>query len=161
MEKVKLSSPWQEFFNELEALFAADDDVKLSFDDGEEKKIILRVNGEEKASALSKLLPEEKVFGNVSVCIEVVPSNDGDREIDLFRDAFSGNPAVSFIKTVPDPYGNKVDFVVFQNKVVQFFNDNMADINGNKSTLFEDIARDVFDGAGVFFCTDTESKVIG
>ena len=32
MDKAKLSSPWQEFYNELEALFAADDDVKLSFE---------------------------------------------------------------------------------------------------------------------------------
>jgi len=45
-------------------------------------------------------------------------------------------------------------YVLFKNKVVQYFIDNIGDYNGMKSTLYEDIARDIFEDVdGVFFCT--------
>ena len=37
--------------------------------------------------------------------------------------------------------------------MVQFFADNLADINGNRSTLFETIAAEVIPLDGVFYCT--------
>ena len=51
-------------------------------------------------------------------------------------------------------------YAVFQSKVVQFFNDDMSDINGNCTTLYQEIAKDVFSGRaeGVFFCTAAEGK---
>jgi len=52
-------------------------------------------------------------------------------------------------------FNNPVDYVVFRNEVVQFFNDEMGDPNGLKSTLYQDIAKDVFaDKDGIFFCTE-------
>mgnify|MGYP006958177364 CR=1 FL=1 len=48
---------------------------------------------------------------------------------------------------------------MFENKVVQFYNDQMDDINGNKSTLFQDIAGDVFGyDHGVFYCTEAGAR---
>lgn len=55
-------------------------------------------------------------------------------------------------------------YVVFKNCVVQFFNDNLNDIYGNISTLYQDIAREIFADAeweGVFYCTDVETHVAG
>ena len=37
---------------------------------------------------------------------------------------------------------------------MQYFNDDISDINGNCSTLAEDIARDIFVGELPNFCTD-------
>jgi hypothetical protein len=49
---------------------------------------------------------------------------------------------------------------VFEKKVVQFFNDQLDDINGNKSTLYQDIAKDVFEKhEGVYFCTAADGKL--
>jgi len=47
-----------------------------------------------------------------------------------------------------------MNHVVFENKVVQYFNDQLDDPYGVKSALYEDLARDVFeDSEGVFFNT--------
>lgn len=160
MEKIKLSSPWMTFFHEMQALFDSDPDVTVRLKEGDDTAIEVYVCGAEKSEALEALLPASKTFGNVTVYINVIPDNPTEekRKIDLFKTAFFGNPVVSYITTNADPFQNKVDYIVFQNKVVQFFNDDISDVNGNMSTLYEEIARDVFDDAGVFFCTDVEKE---
>lgn len=45
--------------------------------------------------------------------------------------------------------------MLFKKEVVQYFTDNLGDYNGYRSTLYENIARDIFgDIVGVFFCTN-------
>lgn len=45
-------------------------------------------------------------------------------------------------------------------EVVQYFNDNIGDINGNCSTLYEIIARDIFPNVnGIYFCTEATTFV--
>ena len=152
--KVKLSSPWMTYFNKYKALFGDDPEINVAFD--EETKIIkLYVNGDDKAEALSKILPSEKVFGNVVVKISVVPANALNvSKVDVFQKAFAGNPALSYIKSVKNGLYD-ASYVVFSNKVVQFFNDELSDVNGFCSTLYQNIAKDIFeDTQGIFFCTD-------
>lgn len=153
-KKMKLSSPWVTLYREIEALFAKDEEVKVVFDENE-LEIKLYVERASKAEALTKLLPVERTFGNVTVLITVVPANaEDDDPVTLFDEAFTGNPVLKEIVSVASPVGS-FDYVVFQREVVQFFNDELSDPNGNKSTLYEDIARDVFGlNAGTFFCTD-------
>lgn len=152
MEKTKIVAPWIEYANQVEALFKEDLDIMFSYDD-EEKSITLRVNGGEKADALTQLLPAEKKFGNVAVTITVIPANVTAKPIDLFQKAFNGNPAFSQIVSM-DAWGT-LNFVVFKPKVVQYYNDAMFDLNGIKTTVYEDLAREVFDfNDGIFFCTE-------
>lgn len=155
---MKLSAPWVEFYNKVKALFEQDSEVKTVFED-ESKEIKLYVANARKADALSQILPGEKTFGNVTVKITVIPANtNGGSKFDLFADAFDGNPALSYVQHVDAVIG-AFDYAVFQNKVVQYFNDDISDINGNCTTLYEDIARDVFGSdAGMFFCTEAGSK---
>lgn len=41
------------------------------------------------------------------------------------------------------------------NKVVQYFNDDLGDAHGVCSTLYQEIAKDVFgEHEGIFFCTN-------
>ena len=50
---------------------------------------------------------------------------------------------------------NDFNFVVFVPEVVQFYNDDLGDINGLCSTLYQDLAKDLFgEEAGIYFCTD-------
>ena len=158
MARVKLSAPWDEFYNEVNELFRYDDEVRVVFFE-EQKKIKLFVDNPAKAEALQKLLPQKKEWGKVVLLIEVIPSNK-EKKTELTRNiwsvAFTGNTAVSFIYTIDGIFNNTLTYVVFVNEVVQYFNDNLGDINGNRSTLYEDIARDVFGHVdGTFFCTDT------
>lgn len=158
MENMKLSAPWITFVHEIEALFEKDYDVNVKYDSSE-NILKLYVEDSRKADALTKLLPEKKEFGNIILGIEVIPANNEATIADLFTDAFFGNPAVEFVQTSETPFG-EVNYIVFKNKVVQFFNDQLDDLNGNKSTLYENIARDVFgDKHAVFYCTEAAKEL--
>ena len=156
-KEFKLSSPWMTYYHEIEALFGEDPAIKVSFDN-DEKIIKLYVIGDEKAEALTQILPAKKEFGNVTVSINIIPANQfNESKVSLFQKAFEGNPVVDAIKTLV-VFNAPVTYIIFKNKVVQFFNDDISDINGNKSTLYQDIADDIFENHnGIFFCTDTEA----
>ena len=166
--RFKLSPPWATYVNELKALFGNDPDISIDYDE-DECEVKLFVENVEKATALTYLLPIEKYFGNVSLYISIIPANEQDfLEFDrisykeLFDIAFDCSPVYAFSKEVRGLYNNPFTYVVFKNKVVQFFNDNLNDIHGLVSTLYEEIARDVFEDAcieGVFYNTDVEEKV--
>ena len=164
MENTKLSAPWITFVHELEALFAEDSEVKVKYDD-ETNIVKLYVSDTDKATALEKLIPAEKKFGNITVKVEVIPPNaDEFTKEELFNKAFDGNGALAYTASYDNPLGH-FTYIVFGKKVVQFFNDQLDDVNGNKSMLYQDIASDVFgEGHGVFYCTDADrslSKPLG
>lgn len=156
MGKVNLVAPWIDFYNEIRALFAKDYEVRVDYDYNEDI-IRLYVDNPAKAAALSVLLPEERIFGNITVKIAVIPANDRKpSKIQLFRTAFDGNDAFCYTYIPDQEYGApSVSYVVFANEVVQYFNDDLSDAHGVKSTLYQEIAKDVFeDHDGVYFCTD-------
>lgn len=163
--RLKLSSPWVTYVNYLMALFGNDPDITIEYD--EEYEVKLYVDNGLKAGALDMLLPTEKEFGNVTLFITVIPSNDYQDAADLTRKelfdvAFDRNPIYAFSKEIKGIFCNSIIYIVFKNRVVQFFNDNLNDIYGNISTLYQEIASEVFDGMGlnnVCYCTDIEEKV--
>lgn len=156
MSKLNISSPWIEYYRKVEAIFGPDPDVTVKFDN-DNYVLRLYVKGQDKADAISYILPTEKVFGNVKVSIIVVPDNDFMNDyLSVYHKAFEGNPIVSYMTSV-DKSEYKMNYIVFENKVVQFYNDDLGDINGLESTLYEDLAKDLFiDRTGVYFCTDVE-----
>ena len=107
---------------------------------------------------LNRFFQQKKDFGNDSVSIYVVPMEVKDwLPIDVYRKAFEGNPAFSYATSVEGIYSNPIHYIVFSKEVVQFYNDSLSDVNGLCSTLYQDIAKEVFEGKkGVNFCTDIE-----
>lgn len=161
MAKLGLSSPWTIYYRELEALFAKDPDVRVIFDE-EKKEIKLYVTGEKKAAALTDLLPTEKKFGRITLKVTVVPANGvpATGGWDL-HDLFDRNGAVDFVQTTAHVPGLDIEYVVFHKEVVQYYTDNLIDYNGLKSTLYEDIAREVFGSIdGVSFSTNVEQRIV-
>ena len=158
--KIGLQAPWVTYAEKVMQLFKDDPDIKCDYDGAYELK--LYVENDTKAEALMLLLPWEKTFGNVVFKTTVIPADeyegctlDSANYEELFNEAFDKNPAVSYIRTI-ELFMTPITYVVFSNEVVQFFNDDLSDINGLCSTLYEDIARDVFNGVNtVYFCTDT------
>ena len=157
MEKVKLSAPWFTYIREVEALFGEDPEITISYIE-DPLTMKLYVDNATKADALAQLLPDEKVFGETVLTIIVIPSNDlSTSKAALFEAAFEGNPIFSDMIDVEGVYTNPIHYCVFAKEVVQFWNDSLADPHGNVSTLYQDIADDVFediDTGGVIFCTD-------
>ena len=156
---VGLRSPWVLHSRKLWAMFRRDDEVETEFDE-KAQKYIIRVQTAKKADALSRLIAPEVSFGNVTFKVCIVPANAGDvlpkdaPLIDVLKAAFDGNSAVDFIRPVSKGLFKDLCYVVCYNWVVQYEADNLADVNGFISTLYEDIARDIFTKAdGAFFCT--------
>ena len=72
----KLSAPWVTFYRELEALFKEDEQIKVVLDEDAESPVIkIYVDNNEKQAALSQILPTEKVFGSVTVRVNIIPAN--------------------------------------------------------------------------------------
>ena len=158
IENVSLVSPWVEYYRKLNALFREDPDVNVIYNE-EKIEVRIYVNGSEKVEAIAQLLPEEKVFGNVTLNIVIVPDNSFGllRETnrnDLFKKAFSGNGAFSFVKTIKGVFNNDITYVVFKSEVVRYYNDDLGDIYGCRTTLYQELAKEVFvKQEGVFYCT--------
>ena len=158
MAAMTKSPPWETFAKELRALFDNDPyvDVGAVTDCNNDKEIRIFVTGHEKCQALSALIPTKKTFGNVVLFIHVHEADTLYDKEAMFRKAFECNGNVSTIvdKTA---LGGKFTYIAFKPKVAQFFDDNIADLNGQQTMLMEDIARDVFGNyAGFFFCTDKD-----
>lgn len=155
MAKIAMSPPWIAYYHEIEAFFKEDPDVHVLFDE-DACEIKLFVDDAAKGAALDQLLVHEKSFGEITLLVTVIPAN-GVKTIreDLYGAALKDNPALSYIRTVGGIFSNPLTYVVFANKVVQYWTDNLGDINGLRSTLYQEIAKDIFDEKEtVFFCTD-------
>lgn len=162
MEKVKMSPPWYGYANQIMALFGEDPDICISkdFKEGEDPILSLFVMNQRKAEAIEKLLPHEVDFGGVKLHIYVIPGN-GIRDpklAEIYRQAFEGNPVVKDIVVVSDVFTNPVAYVSFRKEVVQYYDDNLGDLHGNRSMLMQDIASEIFENCkeGILFCTDIE-----
>lgn len=151
--KIKLSPPWTTYYRQLQALFGKDPDIKLFFDE-DESSIKVLVKNAYKANALEHLLPKEVSFGDVVV--KILIDNPEEFCADTgWEEAFEGNPVVGHIEVVEVPFSSvPVVYIGFVREVVQFFNDDLSDPHGNCSTLYQEIAKEVFkDQFNVFFYT--------
>lgn len=162
MARMNLIAPWVKYYRELDALFKNDDSIVVIYDE-EKIEVKIYVNDYEKGIALGKYIPMEKEFGEVVLKINIIFANQKKDKyirntdtIKIYEDfdyIFMTNHCISNIKVIKSPLGI-FTYIIFKKEVVQYFNDNISDIDGKYSTLYEDIARDIFiNTEGVFFCT--------
>ena len=157
-DKMKLSPPWITYFHKVQALFEKDNSITVDFDESNCCLNIIVKEDIEKGEAIQKLFPSEKVFGNNIMKINVVTIQEPKQipTAQIFANAFKNNPVVEDVINKSDILRNDQTYIMFQNKVVQFFNDDIYDYNGVCTTLYQNIAKDVFkDFADVHYCTST------
>ena len=165
--RLKISPPWVTYMNKLQALFDGDPQIAFNID-YDNLTVALAGNNGEKNAALQRLLPTEKQFGNVTLHIVVdgpIANIAFPTQKDLFDAAFKGNPAYAYSVAPGDNvWFFAMTYVVFKYCVVQFFNDNLNDCHGLISTLYQDIAAEIFEDAnlnGVYYNTDVEVGKLG
>ena len=171
MVNFKLEAPWYTYQKKVKALLGQDPDIIVGevneLTDGKtDYAFDIEVLNHEKFVALDRVMPEAVEFGDVTLGITLydeensVSTEDG---IEIFATIFKGNPLVEDIKDVVDLTGTRHGFVCFKPQVVQFFDDDISDINGNWSGLAQDIAREVFGAEmrGVHFCTAAVGEANG
>ena len=154
MSKPKLSPPWNEYVSKITKLLGPDKEIKIDFNENE-RKLKLLVSNTDKRVALEYLLPSEIDFGGQKLTIIIVPSNEEKNVQEYIKDLFNNNPSVRRIENVKGVFTNPMTYVEFKNETIQYFNDNLGDLHGNRTTVMEELAREVFDKLdGVFFCTE-------
>lgn len=159
MMNLKIEAPWQTYGKELKALFAMDKEIDVSEVYEAENAdfdfvVDVSVLNHEKFVALDRALVKRVTFGNVTLHVNLFDMENESVDVDIFKTIFDGNPIVQDIVTKRDVTGTDWHYICFKPEVVQFFDDDMSDVNGNRTELAEDIARDVFaDHLGVYFCT--------
>lgn len=166
MARLNMSAPWVVYYREVEEMFRHDKQVHVVFDE-ESYNLKMYVDNVSKAKAIARLLPKVVEFGNVKLHVAIIPANMNGVNVDgevfnedtqmstIFEMAFDGNDALSFAKEVKGVFSNNITYVVFANRVVQYFNDDLGDVYGQCSTLYQNIASHIFGGRnGVFYCTD-------
>lgn len=168
MLKFTLEAPWYTFRKKVNALFEQDPDITvgeiIESEDGKVNFLFdIEVRNHEKFLALDRVFPKVKTFGNVTLGIVLYDeenANGADDRVELYRTIFDGNPIVKDVREAMDHTGTRHGFVRFQPEVVQFFDDDISDFNGNWSGLAQDIAREVFEDemAGIHFCTAAKNE---
>lgn len=162
MNKFGIQSPWVTYWNKIKALFELDDQVDVTDifpgteDEFNYEFTIMVLNNHEKWIALTQILPAHMEFGNIKMKINISENVADDHyTVEAFKKAFEGNRRVRDIKEVVDQAGYSHNFVRFEPEVIQFYNDNLKDYNGNWSGLMQDIASEIFEDAGLIvnFCT--------
>lgn len=168
--RLKILPPWSIVIRKFEALFDGDPQIACNTNfSGSNPAIVLACNNGDKVTALQQILPEEIIFGGVTlkVAVDGTPSNRAfANKKELFEVAFNGNPAFAYaVSPADDGYDwFSMVYVVFNNTVVQFFADNLNDCHGIISTLYQDIATELLTGPavqGVFFNTNVERGALG
>ena len=146
-EKLELASPWAIYAGRVKALFERDPKVRVEYDN-DAPELKLYVDGAVKAEAIGALLPSEVGFGNVSMPIDVVPSNDGGDAAGMFRAAFEGNPALVDVMEGCGPCGD-VSYALFAPEVVQLKEDDISEFCGVTTMTYAKLASLVLDAGGV------------
>ena len=155
MEEVRLSQPWVVWARKLAALFANDEEVNVRIDvNASAPSVTVHVDNAAKADALAELIPEEVEFGNVTMAVTVVPSNDARTDAQLWRQAFDGNPALSRMDVEELPDGTPVTFALFEPECAQYFADDLSNPRGLQTRTFEQVARDVLRVGDVMVTTE-------
>lgn len=156
MALLELTAPWTTYYSELKEFFKSDRDVHIIYNK-KNYTIEMYVENKNKADALNTIIPSVKHFGDIELKINIIPANNCYKVSygSIYQDAFCGNSAVKEVKTF-DFMSTPITYIVCKKEVVQYYNDDIGDLNGVCSTLYQDIADRIFEvESGVFFCTDT------
>ena len=78
---------------------------------------------------------------------------------EIIEYAFCGNPHFVECIDVDFPLWSGFIYVMFKNEVIQYYTDDLGDLNGMSSTLAQDIAWKIFEPVdGVYYCTELSKK---
>ena len=158
INNAKLSAPWYTYKAKVEALFEEDPEITVSDIESDEDgnySFTVYSSKFDKYTALDKLLIKDIKLGNINLHIDVKYNGEIETEsATLINNLFADNPKFNEIITERTPLGI-FTYAVFNKEVLQYYSDNISDINGNTSTLAAEVSKEIFvDNINVNFCTD-------
>lgn len=158
-QAASLPDPVWIYFAKLLVMFGKDPDVELEFErvDDFTSKAFIYVNDSNrpgKSDAFTKMLPSRVDFRLQRLYIEVISTNDSRADHEVLIDMFYGNPIIDSFVT--DHSGRH--YIVFKKDILQYYANDLSDVNSLQSALAEDLARELItdDITNVYFCTASE-----
>jgi len=170
MLKLSLSSPWDNHYKMVYQLLSRDPEIRVSSDLTEPTEgcynFNILSNNTAKLKALRKVLRTNITFGNVILRMTFIDTNNAqnlgdDKEgeviptIDDWNTAFTGNELFCQIKTVGKGLYT-LNYAIFAHEIVDYFSDDLTDINGYAHMLPAQIAKEIcrfVDDLNILVCT--------
>ncbi|WP_114746809.1 hypothetical protein [Falsibacillus pallidus] len=171
---VQLSAPWVTYQNELKYSIGQDPSVIVGplIPTAGNYIIPVTVIGDAKAIALATLLKNPVEFGNVSINVVVINSEQEIVEpvpcplgafaiAGLVQQALSDNPYYEDVVVKRQNMGgNNAVYPVFKPEVIQFYNDDISNLCNNftavASKVFEDVMKESLCGVSIQYSTSCE-----
>lgn len=148
----------------ITAFLGADKCVNAKFD-FPKSSLRLYVDDAAKARALATMLHGRFEIGKLHLDVMVYTPNHKKASVipefasaaDVVKTALKGNPFFKTVVVNEDPGAGLCGaYCVFAKKVLQYANDNLADLHGLTSTLAEVVAREIFAIRGVLYSTSNK-----
>lgn len=169
----QLSPPWYTLWNEINSSVGATPRVTVSELDTTKTPYVTTITAgdDTQAKMLASVLTQLHLLGNIGVQVvvknaqgQVVPPAtpaNADELVQMLTTALKGNPL--FVQAMAQelfPRGPLNVFAVFTKSVIQFYNDNLADLyrnfNGVTASVFADVLMPAPGGISVL-CSTTKS----
>lgn len=168
--KISLNAPWVDHYKKVYQLLSPDPELTVSKDlkevtEGCYNFYIISANGE-KLDALRKVLRTNITFNTVILRMTFIHTDIGELEAndgpvipteEDWEKAFTGNPL--FCRIVKAGKGLfDMGYAVFAHEIIDYFSDDLSDINGYShllpATIVKEVCRFVEGGADLMPCTD-------
>ena len=158
--EVELSAPWETIQHEVNHLLGPDPEVHVTEvvegEGGNYSFDVCSKNGK-KIAALEKVIKNVFKLGNITLTVNFVHERDEeDVTAQDFIDAFEGNSNFVTVEETSKGLFQDLVYVIFAKEVLQFFNDQLDDIYGNRNIIVADAANDVCNKSKegqMYFCT--------
>ena len=173
---VGLSPPWYTLLSEVYYTFGVAGDVRVESlrdenDSTALKEIIIVTENRTRGEALSSLINPTFQFGNITVNVSV-QNSQGQRYpaivIDsratlegIFVSALGGNPLFVEAKSTLHSFHGDVLGVAFTKSVIQFYQDNLAELYSNYNGLAVDVFKKLLNPSILAFGTPIGPIVFG
>lgn len=158
--ELDLSAPWYVFHTQVFKLFEQDAEVIVDEELEEtETGFIFGIYSKniKKIQAIKKLIGSKVVFGDVAVDIDY-GENENEDVAEVWKDAFSGNPLFCGIVSADIPFDGSCDYAIFKRDIIDFYDDNISDVNGNSHYIVADLVKEVVSNKDIFICTEGKEQ---
>lgn len=161
--KVSISAPWITYFKIVYNVLSVDTEISMPDEvtdegDGVYSFYIESPNAS-KIIALSKVLKNEVIMGNITLKVDYRCTNDASIQLNNenitskdFETAFHGNKYFVRVENVKVP-GGAFSYAIFTRDIITFYNDDLSDYHQNAHYIVADIIRDIIDPCNVYPCT--------
>ena len=164
---VGLSAPWVTYFKMVYNVLMGDPDITMPAEITDEGDRIysfyIESPNSAKIIALSKVLKNEVVMGNITIKVQYRCTDDAYIELlnenitpQDYENAFTGNKYFVKMECIKMPVG-EFDYAVFSRDIITFYNDDMTDYHANAHYIVADIIKQITDPSDVCPCTYYEA----